>query len=928
MWFSQIYAVSSIARRNRMPRRKTQESSQADIPFVLEEHLNTAPCVPAIRQAVNAWRADNYKGVTATTRELLNFWFATDHRLANGTPFRYHAAQREAIETLIYLYEVAGVRRRKALLTQFAFQTKDLRLPPYDDFARYCIKMATGSGKTLVMALSIVWQFANACRENVPHYAKTFLILAPNIIVFDRLRSDFESGLIFRRLPLIPKHFQFWWDMAYYMRGDPERPYTQGALYLTNIQQFYARPDGKTDAEPDVMTAVLGSPPPTSKSDLSDFDARIITRDGCLMVLNDEAHHTHDEESEWNLFIRRLHQKTTPLPPSLNKEGDGGDLPYPNLGGRTTPTPSLSRRGVQQEEGIASPLLNQEGGQGGGRVAAQLDFSATPRYSKGSLFAWTIFDYPLKQAILDGIVKRPIKGIAKIDEAKSDLPEVQYRGYLVAAVERWKEYTDQLTPLRKKPILFVMLNDTHEADQIGAWLAETYPQSFAGDKLLVIHTNRSGDVAVKDLETARKTAHDVDAEHSPVNAIVSVLMLREGWDVQNVTVVVGLRPYSAKAEILPDQTIGRGLRLMFRDLAENYVERVDIIGNKAFMEFVEDLEKLENVKFDTFQLGKDKLTIITIQPLPERQAYDLSIPDISPLIGRKKSLADEIAAIDVLAFDIPKLPLHGKEIEDIKTFPYEGRDILTDETLLQREYQIPPAQTPEEVIGYYARRITQNIKLPSQFAALTPKVREFFECKAFGKTIELHDPQVIKAMSTNLAAYVVIDTFEKVLRALIVEPKTPELLSANHWLSTTPPFPTSKKIFDAKKTVFNYTPCANDYEYAFAQFLDQAEDVTAFAKLPEQFGFCIQYTDTLANIRNYFPDFIAKTDDDSHWVLETKGREDVDVQHKDRAARNWCQTAAILTGKPWNYMKVPQKAFEGLHPETFVELLIGVNPPS
>ncbi len=850
-----------------MPRKK----AQTEPPFDAHDYLNTAPCVPAIRQAVAAWRAENYQGVTATTRELLNFWFATDHRLADGTPFRYHAAQRDAIETLIYLYEAAGVRSRKALLERFAVQTKDLRMPTHDDFARYCVKMATGSGKTLVMALSVVWQFANACREHDAEYAKTFLILAPNVIVFDRLRSDFANGAIFRRLPLLPKHFQWWWEMEYYMRGDPERPHTQGALYLSNIQQFYDRPNGNADDEPDVMTAMLGSLPPTSKAETFDFDERIIARDGLVMVMNDEAHHTHDEvNGEWNASIRKLH--------------------------------------------AAKPLV------------AQLDFSATPRYSKGALFAWTVFDYPLKQAILDHIVKRPIKGIAQIDEAKSDLAEVRYKGFLVAAVERWKEYVEGLAPLRKKPLLFVMLNDTHEADQIGAWLQETYPQHFAGNKLLVIHTNRSGDVAVKDLETARKAAHDADAEHSPVNAIVSVLMLREGWDVQNVTVVVGLRPYTAKANILPEQTIGRGLRLMFRDMAEQYVERVDIIGNKAFMEFVEDLEKLEDVTFDSFELGKDKLTIVTIQPIAERQAHDLGIPDISPLIGRKKSIADEIAAIDVMAFKTPKLPFEGKEIEETKTFVYEGRDILTDETLVQRDYQMPPVQTPEEVIGFYARRITQNIKLPSQFAALTPKVREFFERKAFGKTVELHDPQAIRAMSTDIAKFVVGEVFENVLRPLLIESKTPELLAAQHWLSSTPPFASSQKMLDAKKTVFNYTPCANDFEYAFAKFLEHAEDVSAFAKLPLQFGFCIQYTDTRANIRNYFPDFIAKTDDGAYWLLETKGREDVDVQHKDSAALHWCQTAEALTGKPWNYVKVLQKVFEGLHPETFAELLIGVNP--
>ena len=181
-------------------------STQKDL-FNIQEQLSTAACVPAIREAVKAWRNEKYKGITATTRELLNFWFYTDHILHNGQTFRYHAAQREAIETLIYIYEVKKIRSRKDLLENYAFSLKDLRLPPYDDFARYCVKMATGSGKTKVMALAVVWQFANAVKEDESQYAKNFLVLAPNVIVFDRLKSDFESGKIFRTDPLIPKHF-------------------------------------------------------------------------------------------------------------------------------------------------------------------------------------------------------------------------------------------------------------------------------------------------------------------------------------------------------------------------------------------------------------------------------------------------------------------------------------------------------------------------------------------------------------------------------------------------------------------------------------------------------------------------------------------------------------------------------------------------
>lgn len=853
-----------------MAKRKKTDSSQKDM-FNIQEQLSTAACVPAIRESVKGWRAAGYKDITVTTRELLNFWFRTDHVLPNGNSFRFHTAQREAIETLIYIYEVAKVKNRKELLEKFAFTLKDLRLPPYDEFARYCLKMATGSGKTFVMCMSIVWQFANYLRGE-KGYANNFLILAPNVIVFDRLKTDFESGYVFRTLPFIPKHLLWLWDMDYYMRGDTERSHSQGAIYLTNIQQFYERGTRSKNEEPDVMTAMLGSILPAQKTEITDFDERIAKREGLLMVINDEAHHTHEEDSEWNNTIRKLH--------------------------------------------IQKP------------IAAQLDYSATPRYSKGSLFAWTIFDYPLKQAILDRIVKRPIKGISKLEESKSTVASVRYSGFLTAGVERWREYSVQLKPLKKKPILFIMMNNTEEADDIGDWMRTKYPKEFGGEKTLIIHTDKSGEVSKKDLDTARKTARDVDHDKSPVNVIVSVLMLREGWDVQNVTVVVGLRPYSAKANILPEQTIGRGLRLMFRNMTDGYTERVDIIGNKAFMEFVEDLEKLEDLKFETFQIGKDKLKILTVHPEEKKKEFDISIPDISPLLSRKKSLTEEITAIDVMKFNINKLPLKGKEITDTKKFIYEGRDILTDEKLLEREYTIPQAQTAEEVIGYYARRITQNIKLPSQFAVLAPKVRDFFERKAFGQTVDLNDPVVIKAISSNIASYVVIKEFEKALRELVVEQKEPQLLSENRFLSSTPPFPTSKKVFEAKKTVFNYTPCDNEYEYEFAKFLDKSEDIISFAKLPDQFGFCIQYTDTLANIRNYFPDFIALHVDGSRWIIETKGREDVEVKLKDNAAINWCNTATELTKENWNYLKVLQKEFEALHPDNFEELLAGVNPPT
>ena len=85
-------------------------------------------------------------------------------------------------------------------------------------------------------------------------------------------------------------------------------------------------------------------------------------------------------------------------------------------------------------------------------------------------------------------------------EAPSDIASVRYQAYLTAGVERWREYRDQLAPLKRKPVLFVMLNSTHDADDVADYLRAKYPSEFVGDKLLVIHTDRAGDVAKGDLD--------------------------------------------------------------------------------------------------------------------------------------------------------------------------------------------------------------------------------------------------------------------------------------------------------------------------------------------------------------------------------------------------------------------------------------------
>ena len=851
-----------------MPRKSSSANAGQEL-FNIAEQLRTAVCVPAVRDALNIWREADYPGITDTTRVLFNHWFRTDHRLRNGRPFAYHASQREALEALVFVWEIERLHSRKHLLERFAPKAAfagGLQLPRFDEFARYCTKMATGSGKTKVMALAIAWQYFNAMREKpqvADHYAKTFVVIAPNVIVLERLSTDFAGGRIFQADPVIPRSLEIFWDVQCFVRGDGERAGSEGAIFVTNIQQLYPKSESAEPANP--LQIMLGSAPPAKLSEAPIFAERIHARDGRLMVVNDEAHHTWKEDSEWNNVIRGFHAHTA--------------------------------------------------------VAVQLDLSATPRFNQtGALFPWTISDYPLKQAIMDNIVKRPIQGVMKGQESPSDIPSIRYQAFLTAGVERWREYRAQLEPAKKKPVLFVMLNSTADADDIGDWLRTKYPQEFAGDRTLIIHTDTKGEISKKDLDAARKASREIDDGESPVNAVVSVLMLREGWDVQSVTVVVGLRPYSSKADILPEQAIGRGLRLMFRGSGSGFQERVDIIGTPKFLEFVQSLDKLEDVKLETFQVGVDKLEILYIQPLPERLEYDIAFPVLSPSLIRKKSIASEIEALEVASLK-GGLPLKESDAS-AKQFRYQGKDILTLETLFERDYEIPVPQTPGEIIGFFARIIAAQVKLPTQFGVIAPKVRQWFETRAFGQTVVLEDESVLKAMSGKAVAYVCKEEFVNALRQIAIEEQQPELLEAPRTLTTLEPIPWSRGFVEAKKSVLNINPCANEFEKSFCRFLDAAPDVRALCKIPDEFGFSIEYTDGNMNLRHYYPDFAAIDTDGTHWLIETKGAETLEVRFKDKAALLWCENATRLTGVPWEYLKVPQKAMKDLQPETLSDLLV------
>jgi len=525
------------------------------------------PLVHRIRLGVKEWRDSGYAGASPTTRALLRHWFDTEHPIidADGVsrPFRYYFAQREAVESAIWLYEVEHARDSHALLKYDA--RGGLSQKAFDEsWTRYVLKLATGTGKTKVMSLLIAWCYFHRKYEPKSDLSTNFLLIAPNIIVLDRLRADFDGLRIFTEDPVLPEdgyegqHWSSDFQMTLHVQDEIKPTSDSGNLFLSNIHRVFLN-----DAEPsiddeDATNFLLGKRPSGKGADSGMDLGEIIRRVPDLVILNDEAHHIHDSKLAW----------------------------FKNI------------------EEIASGLRLRDS-----RLSAQFDLTATPRLAANkAIFPQTICDYPLVEAIRQRVVKSPVlpdkDSRAKLVEKLTDDYVERYGDYLRLGVEEWKKSTEQLAPEGKKPLLFVMTDDTTHCDEVGDFLG-SFPE-LAG-AVLVIHTKANGEISEsiqgkgkKELDKLRKESREIDSPESPYKAIVSVMVLREGWDVRNVVSIVGLRAFEAPNEILPEQTLGRGLRRMFG--GQDRVERVSVIGTPNFIGFVERI-KDEGVELEYVPMG-------------------------------------------------------------------------------------------------------------------------------------------------------------------------------------------------------------------------------------------------------------------------------------------------------------------------------------
>lgn len=830
----------------------------------VSQRESRAALVPAIREAVHAWRRRGYEGATATSRRLLTHWFESDH-LQDGEEWHYYYCQREAIETLIYLYEVMQARKLYTLAEHFDPEGRIHARSKDDRWPRYVLKMATGSGKTKVMSLAVVWQYFNARfeRGSRDDYTQTFALIAPNVIVYQRLLEDFRGGGIFRRDPLVPPEWEADWQFTVVTRDDPVRSSTPGALYLTNIHQLYdARGRRRAGAEPEELTAVLGGPRPSGTEGTGAGLRERMAAHGELLVLNDEGHHVHTDELEWAKVIEGLDAGL--------REGTG--------------------RGLR----------------------AQLDFTATPKHTNGALFPQIVVDYPIAQAIDDGIVKRPILGeLSGVVEYEAEDAAQRHRDKLTAGIAKWRETRDNLKPLKRNPLLFIMTENTQAADEIGDWL-KTQPD-FSEESVLVIHTNRRGEITEgaskakqRELDELREASRKVDEPDTPYRAIVSVLMLREGWDVRNVCVIVPLRAYSAKAQILPEQTLGRGLRRMWPVASGLEYEQVIVIEHESFRGFWDQELKEEGLDIERKPVASVHPEIETILVDPEKLEYDIDVPVLTPAIAPR---VPDFDALDVSALAAGNLTLDGDAQTPIK---YVGRDILTTEVVDEAEIE---REFPADATGYLnvlARLVLRECRLANLadgFAKLAPLMKRYVETRMFTEAASMDERRVMVRLNTGDAKQLLFRQFVIAIRALAIVEREQRLTDERICVSKTKPYATTRPTVEAERTVFNRVPCDSELEKRFAEWLDdRAADVLAFAKNEPAVGFHVPYMSPSGGLRYYRPDFVARTAD-AAWVLETKGLETIEVPRKDQRMAAWCRAASDLAGEDWRYLKVTESLF-------------------
>lgn len=850
----------------------------------IEKNFNLIPpLVDKIRREVKEWRDKDYEGACETTKALLHFWFEQEHWIENADgeffEFKYYFAQRESVETIIYLHEIAKVEDKHDLLkydSSGIIKAEDFP----ESWARFVIKMATGSGKTKVLSLILVWSFFHKTYEENSDLSRNFLVITPNIIVLDRILSDFEGLRTFLSDPMVPddgyegRNWKSDFQLDVHIQDNVNQTNKTGNIFLTNIHRVYDSnyKEPSFDDE-NTMGYFIGEKAKDVKEDHVDLGDIVRDIDE-LMVLNDEAHHIHDSKLQWFKSIEDIHY-------------------------------NLKQRGT--------------------KLSMQVDFTATPKDTKGFIFPQTVSDYPLVEAIHQNIVKQPFipdeESREKMKEVESVKVEERYADYLHVGYLEWKKAYDEHIGVGKKAVLFIMVEDTKKCDAVAEYLERRYPEFE--NSVLTIHTNKDGSIkdnksSKKELDILRKAANEIDNIDSPYKVIVSVLVLKEGWDVKNVTTIVGLRSFTSKSKILPEQTLGRGLRKMYRDQEEKLM----IIGTEAFMEFIESI-KSEGVKLGTTTTGTSgpapamRIEVDLDNENKDIDELDILLPVLEPSFYKDfiKLKQMDVSKFNVNKFEIINFPEDKlRKINFVHIIDEDQRDTLTLDGDNIIDYR--------SMLKFFAMEILKETKLVSGNATVYSKLKEFISNYLFEEPVDLEDINIIKNVSRKEVTDRILDTFvyyvNNITTSIVPEPKIMTWKS----VADTKPFIVKEQGYVVpQKSVFNKIIGDSGFELEVAEKLESCDDIISYAKNYLAIQYSIQYQDRNGKISKYYPDFLVKTSNDTVYVIETKGNADLDVPLKLKRLKEWCSDVNSQEDQiEYIPLYVEQKKYKEQHIKSFDEL--------
>lgn len=918
-----------------------------------------------------AWKSgEMLEKVTPTTASLLNYWFGEG--FCNERARNFHEGQRQAILNIIYLHEVMGencvMDAYQGIIPELMDRADlaQLAKPKYQ-MPKYAVKMATGTGKTWVMHALIIWQMLNARHEDVEsgRFTQKFLIVAPGLIVYDRLLDAFcgrkkrdeeyrdpqTNDYYMNQEVFIPERyrdevFSFIQNNVVTKEDGIGRKTTgEGLIALTNWHLFENQmEEKKQDEDVDDSSTVTPAeiisdllpirPGKSAGNDLGMLDRRALggteleylagLKD--LMVINDEAHHIHE----------------------IKRNGETEE--------------------VEWQRGLNAISATK------GTRFIQVDFSATPFDTKGTgekqvklFFPHIIVDFDLPMAMKQGLVKlllldrrQELTDLENLDyNAERDeqgkvvgLSEGQ-RMMLRAGLTKLNKLEEEFlkNDASKNPKMLIVCQDTTVSPFVEEFLKS---EGLEEEDIVTIDSNKQGEVKDEEWQEIKKKLFDIDRYKSP-KVVISVLMLREGFDVNNICVLVPLR--SSQAPILLEQLVGRGLRLMWRESdyidikredrlrvlknhqpPRTYIDTLSIVEHPAFIKFYDDLQDQGLVAVDEGDVGAGGATgdILTVGLRKDYGKYDFQWPVI--LHDSIDEFEDaEVDLDDLEPFTMYPLPLLRKFLAK------EGETFVSQESLTKTTF------------GKY--KVTANLFNASGYNEYLQKLLRvvtlrFENCRRQGfPTIQINGAQTVQVMDWYIQEKLFSAPFNpfqgndwKILLAKdgivtkhIVEQFAVAIYKMQNRLTTInaevshTDFSSLRAIkmresysMEVQKCIYprlGYPSHGGGLEKAFIEFLDRDAEVERFLKINENgHSFAIIfYVRKDGLMATYHPDFIVATAD-KVYLIETKGDDkvdDVNVRQKQTATIEWIKKINALEpedrmNRTWEYVLVGESVFYSL----------------